>query len=49
VSENQQLQKDLMSTKSELEHATNMCKKKDGEIFNPAHSRAAGFKNAELK
>nr|XP_038937131.1 centrosomal protein of 63 kDa isoform X10 [Rattus norvegicus] len=49
VSENQQLQKDLMSTKSQLEHATHMCKKKDGRIFNPAHSRTVGFKNAELK
>ncbi|XP_028612446.1 centrosomal protein of 63 kDa isoform X3 [Grammomys surdaster] len=49
VSENQQLQKDLMSTKSQLEHATHVCKKKDDRIFNPAHSRAAEFKNAELK
>ncbi|XP_076773586.1 centrosomal protein of 63 kDa isoform X9 [Arvicanthis niloticus] len=49
VSENQQLQKDLMSTKSQLEHATHVCKKKDGRIFNPVHSRAAEFKNAELK
>lgn len=49
VSENQQLQKDLMSTKSQLEHATHMCKKKDGRTFNPAHSRTAGFKNADLK
>ncbi|XP_052043485.1 centrosomal protein of 63 kDa isoform X11 [Apodemus sylvaticus] len=49
VSENQQLQKDLMSTKSQLEHATHVCKNKDGRTFNPAHSRAAGLRNAELK
>ncbi|XP_031199084.1 centrosomal protein of 63 kDa isoform X1 [Mastomys coucha] len=49
VSENQQLQKDLMSTKSQLEHATHVCKKKDDRILNPTHSRTAGFKNAELK
>ncbi|XP_028725766.1 centrosomal protein of 63 kDa isoform X4 [Peromyscus leucopus] len=49
VSENQQLQKDLMDTKSQLEHATHMCKKKDGRIFKPARSRAAEFKNTEFK
>ncbi|OBS68361.1 hypothetical protein A6R68_03100, partial [Neotoma lepida] len=49
VSENQQLQKDLMDTKSQLELATHMCKKKDGSIFKPARSRAAEFKNAEFK
>ncbi|XP_049995272.1 centrosomal protein of 63 kDa isoform X2 [Alexandromys fortis] len=49
VSENQQLQKDLMNTKSQLQHATLVCKKKDGRIFKPAHSRAAEFKNTESK
>ncbi|XP_050996715.1 centrosomal protein of 63 kDa [Acomys russatus] len=49
VSENQQLQKDLMSTKSQLEHATQVCKKKDGRIFKPAHSRAAESTNTEFK
>ncbi|ERE75435.1 centrosomal protein [Cricetulus griseus] len=48
VSENQQLQKDLMNTKSQLEHATHVCTKKDGRIFKPARSRVAEFKNAEF-
>ncbi|XP_021084003.1 centrosomal protein of 63 kDa isoform X4 [Mesocricetus auratus] len=48
VSENQQLQKDLMNTKSQLERATHVCKKQDGRIFKPARSRAAEFKNAEF-
>nr|XP_048273576.1 centrosomal protein of 63 kDa isoform X2 [Myodes glareolus]XP_048273577.1 centrosomal protein of 63 kDa isoform X2 [Myodes glareolus] len=49
VSENQQLQKDLMNTKSQLQHATLVCKKKDDRIFKPTHTRAAEFKNTELK
>ncbi|XP_060241402.1 centrosomal protein of 63 kDa isoform X1 [Meriones unguiculatus] len=48
VSENQQLQKDLMCTKSQLEHATLVCNKKDGRIFKLAHIRAAESKSAEF-
>ncbi|KAM4821484.1 centrosomal protein of 63 kDa isoform 3-T5 [Thomomys bottae] len=48
VSENQQLQKDLMDTKSQLDMATEMCKIKDDRIFKAAHSRTAEF-NTELK
>ncbi|XP_008847797.1 centrosomal protein of 63 kDa [Nannospalax galili] len=49
VSENQQLQKDLMDTKSQLELATHMCKAKDDRIFTPTHGRTTEFKNAEFK
>nr|XP_044992399.1 centrosomal protein of 63 kDa isoform X3 [Jaculus jaculus] len=49
VSENQQLQKDLMDTKSQLEIATHMCKKKDDRIFKPTHTRTTEFKNTEFK
>ncbi|XP_073915625.1 centrosomal protein of 63 kDa isoform X4 [Castor canadensis] len=49
VSENQQLQKDLLNTKSQLDVATQMCKKKDDRIFKPAHSKTTEFKNTELK
>ncbi|XP_058408711.1 centrosomal protein of 63 kDa isoform X3 [Diceros bicornis minor] len=49
VSENQQLQKDLMDTKSKLEISTQMCKKKHDRIFKPTHSRAPEFKNTEFK
>ncbi|XP_048190384.1 centrosomal protein of 63 kDa isoform X2 [Perognathus longimembris pacificus] len=48
VSENQQLQKDLMATKSQLDMATEACKKKDDRIFKAPHSRTAEF-NTELK
>ncbi|XP_006150913.1 centrosomal protein of 63 kDa isoform X2 [Tupaia chinensis] len=49
VSENQQLQKDLMDTKSQLEISTQMCKKKNDRIFKPTHCRTADFKNTEFK
>ncbi|XP_023394152.1 centrosomal protein of 63 kDa isoform X2 [Pteropus vampyrus] len=49
VSENQQLQKDLMDTKSKLEISTQMCKKNYDRIFKPTHSRAPEFKNTEFK
>ncbi|XP_027439489.1 centrosomal protein of 63 kDa isoform X3 [Zalophus californianus] len=49
VSENQQLQKDLMDTKSKLEISTQMCKKNHDRIFKPIHSRAPEFKNTEFK
>uniref|UniRef100_A0A8D2B254 Centrosomal protein of 63 kDa n=1 Tax=Sciurus vulgaris TaxID=55149 RepID=A0A8D2B254_SCIVU len=49
VSENQQLQKDLMDTKSQLEIATQMCKKKNDSIFKPTHCRTTEFKNTEFK
>ncbi|XP_014644899.1 PREDICTED: centrosomal protein of 63 kDa isoform X2 [Ceratotherium simum simum] len=49
VSENQQLQKDLMDTKSKLEISTQMCKKNHDRIFKPTHSRAPEFKNTEFK
>ncbi|XP_026352851.2 centrosomal protein of 63 kDa isoform X2 [Ursus arctos] len=49
VSENQQLQKDLMHTKSKLEISTQMCKKNHDRIFKPIHSRAPEFKNPEFK
>uniref|UniRef100_A0A452UIZ5 Centrosomal protein of 63 kDa n=1 Tax=Ursus maritimus TaxID=29073 RepID=A0A452UIZ5_URSMA len=49
VSENQQLQKDLMHTKSKLEISTQMCKKNHDKIFKPIHSRAPEFKNPEFK
>lgn len=44
VSENQQLQKDLMDTKSQLEISTQMCKKNHDRIFKPTHSRIPVFK-----
>ncbi|XP_032988113.1 centrosomal protein of 63 kDa isoform X8 [Rhinolophus ferrumequinum] len=49
VSENQQLQKDLMDTKSKLEISTHMCKKNHDRIFKPTQSRAPEFKNTEFK
>ncbi|XP_008046571.1 centrosomal protein of 63 kDa isoform X2 [Carlito syrichta] len=49
VSENQQLQKDLMNTKSQLEISTQMCKKQNDRIFKPTHSRTAEFKDTEFK
>nr|XP_054537044.1 centrosomal protein of 63 kDa isoform X27 [Pan troglodytes]XP_054537045.1 centrosomal protein of 63 kDa isoform X27 [Pan troglodytes] len=49
VSENQQLQKDLMNTKSQLEISTQMCKKQNDRIFKPTHSRTTEFKNTEFK
>ncbi|KAL0593117.1 Centrosomal protein of 63 kDa [Plecturocebus cupreus] len=49
VSENQQLQKDLMNTKSQLEISTQMCKKRNDRIFKPTHSRTTEFKNTEFK
>ncbi|KAM6159962.1 centrosomal protein of 63 kDa isoform 2-T2 [Erethizon dorsatum] len=48
LSENQQLQKDLMDTKSQLDIATQTCKKKDS-VFKPTHSRTTEFKNTEFK
>ncbi|XP_012883650.1 PREDICTED: centrosomal protein of 63 kDa isoform X2 [Dipodomys ordii] len=48
VSENQQLQKDLMDTKSQLDMVTEACKQKDDRIFKAPHSRTAEF-NTELK
>ncbi|XP_054335831.1 centrosomal protein of 63 kDa isoform X11 [Pongo pygmaeus] len=48
VSENQQLQKDLMNTKSQLEISTQMCKKQNDRIFKPTHSRTTEFKNTEF-
>ncbi|XP_033615238.1 centrosomal protein of 63 kDa isoform X3 [Fukomys damarensis] len=48
VSENQQLQKDLMDTKSQLEMATQMCKQKDS-VFKLTLSRTTEFKNMEFK
>uniref|UniRef100_A0A2K5JSY9 Centrosomal protein of 63 kDa n=1 Tax=Colobus angolensis palliatus TaxID=336983 RepID=A0A2K5JSY9_COLAP len=49
VSENQQLQKDLMNTKSQLEISTQMCKKQNDRIFKPTHSKTTEFKNTEFK
>uniref|UniRef100_A0A8C9KB06 Centrosomal protein of 63 kDa n=1 Tax=Panthera tigris altaica TaxID=74533 RepID=A0A8C9KB06_PANTA len=49
VSENQQLQKELMDTKSKLEISTQICKKNHERIFKPAHSRVPEFKNTESK
>ncbi|XP_060052951.1 centrosomal protein of 63 kDa isoform X3 [Erinaceus europaeus] len=49
VSENQQLQKDLLDTKSKLEISTEMCRKTHDTIFKPTHSKAAEFKNTEFK
>ncbi|XP_068402055.1 centrosomal protein of 63 kDa isoform X6 [Eschrichtius robustus] len=49
VSENQQLQKDLMDTKAQLEISTQICKKNHDRIFKPTHSRVPEFKNTEFK
>ncbi|XP_016079862.1 PREDICTED: centrosomal protein of 63 kDa isoform X4 [Miniopterus natalensis] len=49
VSENQQLQKDLMDTQSKLEISTQMCKKNHDMLLKPTHSRAPEFKNTEFK
>ncbi|XP_063467405.1 centrosomal protein of 63 kDa isoform X7 [Symphalangus syndactylus] len=49
VSENQQLEKDLMNTKSQLEISSQMCKKQNDRIFKPTHSRTTEFKNTEFK
>ncbi|XP_036188414.1 centrosomal protein of 63 kDa isoform X4 [Myotis myotis] len=49
VSENQQLQKDLMDTQSKLEISTQMCQKNHDMLLKPTHSRTPGFKNAEFK
>nr|XP_045367159.1 centrosomal protein of 63 kDa isoform X2 [Camelus bactrianus] len=49
VSENQQLQKDLMDTRTQLEISTQMCKKNCDRIFKPTHSRVPEFKNMEFK
>ncbi|XP_078210309.1 centrosomal protein of 63 kDa isoform X5 [Callithrix jacchus] len=48
VSENQQLQKDLMNTKSQLDISTQICKKQNDGIFKPTHSRTTEFKNTEI-
>ncbi|XP_060251555.1 centrosomal protein of 63 kDa isoform X8 [Ovis aries] len=48
VSENQQLQKDLMDTKGQLEISTQICKKNRDRIFKPTHSRVPEFKNTEF-
>ncbi|KAB0358558.1 hypothetical protein FD754_002714 [Muntiacus muntjak] len=49
VSENQQLQKDLMDTKGQLEISTQICKNNRDRIFKPTHSRVPEFKNTEFK
>ncbi|XP_066100870.1 centrosomal protein of 63 kDa isoform X4 [Saccopteryx bilineata] len=49
VSENQQLQKDLMDTKSKLEISTPMCKKPHDVLLKSVQSRAPEFKNTEFK
>uniref|UniRef100_G1SKF4 Centrosomal protein of 63 kDa n=1 Tax=Oryctolagus cuniculus TaxID=9986 RepID=G1SKF4_RABIT len=49
VSENQQLQKDLLDTKSQLEISTQMCKKKIDRTFKPTQSRTTEFKETEFK
>ncbi|XP_069329319.1 centrosomal protein of 63 kDa isoform X1 [Eulemur rufifrons] len=49
VSENQQLQKDLMNTKSQLEISVQMCKKQNNRIFKPTHSTTTEFKNTDFK
>ncbi|XP_061277017.1 centrosomal protein of 63 kDa isoform X5 [Bos javanicus] len=49
VSENQQLQKDLMDTKGQLEISTQICKKNRDRIFKPTYSRVPEFKNTEFK
>ncbi|XP_033259966.1 centrosomal protein of 63 kDa isoform X5 [Orcinus orca] len=48
VSENQQLQKDLMDTKAQLEISTQIYKKNQDRIFKPTHSRVPEFKNMEF-
>ncbi|XP_035886570.1 centrosomal protein of 63 kDa isoform X3 [Phyllostomus discolor] len=48
VSENQQLQRDLMDTKSKLEISTQMCKKNHDVLLKPTHSRAPEFKKTEF-
>ncbi|XP_013015369.2 centrosomal protein of 63 kDa isoform X2 [Cavia porcellus] len=48
LSENQQLQKDLMDTKAQLEIATQTCEKKDS-VFKPTLSRTTELKNTEFK
>ncbi|XP_026947545.1 centrosomal protein of 63 kDa isoform X5 [Sagmatias obliquidens] len=48
VSENQQLQKDLMDTRAQLEISTQICKKNQDRIFKPTHSRVPEFKNMEF-
>ncbi|XP_051674572.1 centrosomal protein of 63 kDa isoform X8 [Oryctolagus cuniculus] len=48
VSENQQLQKDLLDTKSQLEISTQMCKKKIDRTFKPTQSRTTEFKETEF-
>ncbi|XP_077608450.1 centrosomal protein of 63 kDa isoform X3 [Crocuta crocuta] len=49
VTENQQLQKELMDTKSKLEISTQICKKPHDRIFKATHSRSPEFKNTEFK
>ncbi|XP_023605323.1 centrosomal protein of 63 kDa isoform X7 [Myotis lucifugus] len=49
VSENQQLQKDLMDTQSKLEISTQMCQKNHDMLLKPTHSRTPGSKNTEFK
>nr|XP_036287282.1 centrosomal protein of 63 kDa isoform X5 [Pipistrellus kuhlii] len=48
VSENQQLQKDLMATQSKLDISTQMCQKNHDTLLKPTHSRSPGFKNTEF-
>ncbi|XP_076986286.1 centrosomal protein of 63 kDa isoform X2 [Tamandua tetradactyla] len=48
VSENQQLQKDLMDTKSKLEISTQLCPPKYDSTFKPTHRRPAEFKNTDF-
>ncbi|XP_055977434.1 centrosomal protein of 63 kDa isoform X1 [Sorex fumeus] len=49
VSENQQLQKDLMDTKSKLELSTQKCQKSPDLVFQLTHSKAPEIKNTEFK
>ncbi|KAM6222275.1 centrosomal protein of 63 kDa isoform 1-T1 [Rhynchocyon petersi] len=49
VSENQQLQKELLDTKSKLEVSTQMSPPKSDRIFKMTYGRATGFKNTEFK
>ncbi|XP_049726266.1 centrosomal protein of 63 kDa isoform X2 [Elephas maximus indicus] len=49
VSENQQLQKELMDTRSKLEPSTQMCPPKNDRIFKATYGRATEFKNTEFK
>ncbi|XP_054984207.1 centrosomal protein of 63 kDa isoform X1 [Sorex araneus] len=49
VSENQQLQKDLMDTKSKLESSTQKCQNPPDVVFKLTHSKAPEIKKTEFK